>query len=136
MVEMGNHKSMFHPSTKSFRFSVLLFTSLLTFGTYFAYDIIGAIAPSLVERLTKYEVTNATLDSLMVLDFPYQVIDDLGRIKNQQIEGKGTRRSRRRRQKTPQGTRRRHRRRQGFHLLPTFFSQAKAGEQARRRRAQ
>lgn len=90
MVETGNQKRMFHPSTKVFRFSVLLFTSLLTFGTYFAYDIIGAIAPSLVERLTKYEVTNATLDSLMVLGFPYQVTEDLGKIKNQQIEGKET----------------------------------------------
>ena len=39
----------FHPSTRAYRFSVLAFASLLTFGSYFAYDIIGALAPSLVE---------------------------------------------------------------------------------------
>ncbi len=40
-----------HPANKAYRFTVLLFASLLTFGSYFAYDIIGAIAPSLVEDL-------------------------------------------------------------------------------------
>jgi len=40
-----------HPAKRSYRFTVLLFASLLTFGSYFAYDIIGAIAPSLVEDL-------------------------------------------------------------------------------------
>ncbi len=38
-------------STPGYRFTVLLFGSLLTFGSYFAYDIIGAIAPTLVESL-------------------------------------------------------------------------------------
>ncbi len=41
----------FHPATRLYRFTVLLFVSLLTFGSYFAYDIIGAIAPRLVEEL-------------------------------------------------------------------------------------
>lgn len=41
----------FHPAGRPYRFAVLLFGSLLTFGSYFAYDIIGAIAPSLVEEL-------------------------------------------------------------------------------------
>jgi MFS family permease len=41
----------FHPSRKPYRFTVLLFASLLTFGSYFAYDIIGAIAPSLIQDL-------------------------------------------------------------------------------------
>jgi MFS family permease len=40
-----------HPSTKAYRFTILAFISLLTFGSYFAYDIIGAVAPSLVEQL-------------------------------------------------------------------------------------
>ncbi len=40
-----------HPSTKAYRFTILIFISLLTFGSYFAYDIIGAVAPSLVEQL-------------------------------------------------------------------------------------
>ena len=43
--------SFFHPKRKAYRFTVLAFASLLTFGSYFAYDIIGAIAPSLVEEL-------------------------------------------------------------------------------------
>ena len=43
--------SPFHPSTKVYRFTILAFISLLTFGSYFAYDIIGAVAPSLVEQL-------------------------------------------------------------------------------------
>jgi MFS family permease len=41
----------FHPSTRTFRFSILFFISLLSFGSYFAYDIIGAVAPTLVEEL-------------------------------------------------------------------------------------
>jgi len=43
--------SFFYPTTKLYRFTILLFVSLLTFGSYFAYDIIGAIAPRLVEEL-------------------------------------------------------------------------------------
>jgi MFS family permease len=42
---------MFDPATKLYRFTVLLFASLLTFGSYFAYDIIGAIAPTLIQDL-------------------------------------------------------------------------------------
>ncbi|MFC1568957.1 MFS transporter [bacterium] len=41
----------FHPSTKAFRFTILFFISLLSFGSYFAYDIIGAVAPTLIEEL-------------------------------------------------------------------------------------
>lgn len=44
-------QGFWHPARRSYRFTVLLFASLLTFGSYFAYDIIGAIAPSLVEDL-------------------------------------------------------------------------------------
>jgi MFS family permease len=42
---------IFHPATRMYRFIVLIFVSLITFGSYFAYDIIGAIAPTLVEDL-------------------------------------------------------------------------------------
>ncbi len=41
----------FHPAGRPYRMLVLGFASLLTFGSYFAYDIIGALAPSLVEDL-------------------------------------------------------------------------------------
>lgn len=40
----------FDPSKRIFRFTILGFIALLTFGSYFAYDIIGAMAPSLVEE--------------------------------------------------------------------------------------
>ena len=45
--EMG----FFHPSTRFYRFTVLFFVSLLTYGSYFAYDSIGAIAPTLIKEL-------------------------------------------------------------------------------------
>ena len=44
-------KSFFNTSGKLYRFTILFFVSMLTFGSYFAYDIIGAIAPTLVEDL-------------------------------------------------------------------------------------
>ncbi len=43
--------SFFHPSTRLYRFTVLFFVSLLTYGSYFAYDSIGAIAPTLIKEL-------------------------------------------------------------------------------------
>ena len=33
----------FHPAGRRYRFVVLLFVSLLTYGSYFAYDSVGAI---------------------------------------------------------------------------------------------
>ncbi len=48
---MTDSVSRLHPASKAFRFILLIFISLLTFGTYFAYDIIGAVAPTLVEAL-------------------------------------------------------------------------------------
>ncbi len=41
----------FHPSTGRYRFTILLFICLLTFGSYFAYDSIGALAPTLIKEL-------------------------------------------------------------------------------------
>ena len=41
----------FHPASRPYRFIVLFFVSLLTFGSYFAYDSIGAIAPTLADKL-------------------------------------------------------------------------------------
>ena len=42
---------LFHPSRALYRFSILIFIALLSFGSYFAYDIVGAIAPTLIEEL-------------------------------------------------------------------------------------
>ncbi len=39
----------FHPSRRPYRFTVLLFVGLLPFGSYFAYDSIGAMAPTLMQ---------------------------------------------------------------------------------------
>jgi MFS family permease len=39
------------PRHRSYRFAVLFFVALLTFGSYFAYDSVGAIAPTLVTAL-------------------------------------------------------------------------------------
>ncbi|MCJ7681584.1 MAG: MFS transporter, partial [Candidatus Aminicenantes bacterium] len=49
--ETGEKKSLFHPARPFYRFSLLIFIASLTFGSYFAYDIVGAISPSLVEEL-------------------------------------------------------------------------------------
>jgi len=43
--------SFFHPGTKKYRYTLLLFVSLLTFGSYFAYDSIGAIENILIKAL-------------------------------------------------------------------------------------
>jgi len=43
--------SYLHPAGKPYRFLVLIIASILPFGSYFAYDVIGAVAPSLVEEL-------------------------------------------------------------------------------------
>jgi MFS family permease len=43
--------SIFHPSKAFYRFTTLIFISLIAFGSYFAYDSIGAISASLVEAL-------------------------------------------------------------------------------------
>ncbi len=47
----ADHRSWFDPRTRLYRFTILFFVSLLTFGSYFAYDSIGAIAPELIKVL-------------------------------------------------------------------------------------
>lgn len=41
----------FHPAAKSFRFTILIFVSMLTLGTYFAYDMIAAISGDIMETM-------------------------------------------------------------------------------------
>ncbi len=43
--------TIINTATKGYRFFILIFISLIHLGSYFAYDIIGAIAPTLVEEL-------------------------------------------------------------------------------------
>jgi MFS family permease len=46
---MQTEAGWFHPSRGAYRYTVLLFVSLLAFGSYFAYDSIGAMAPTLMK---------------------------------------------------------------------------------------
>lgn len=48
---MTSEVGLFHPSRRLYRFTILLFVSLLTYGSYFAYDSLGAIAPTLLKVL-------------------------------------------------------------------------------------
>lgn len=47
----ADRPSFFHPSTKLYRFTLLIFVSLIPFGTLFSFDIFGAIAPTLVKEM-------------------------------------------------------------------------------------
>jgi MFS family permease len=51
MAEEIEKIGLFHPMRASYRFTVLIFAAFLSFGSYFAYDIVGAIAPDLVKEL-------------------------------------------------------------------------------------
>lgn len=74
----------FHPTRPIYRFANLLFISSLTFGSYFAYDIIGAIAPSLIEQLDASRATVGAFNTMysvaaiLVLLFAGVLIDRLG----------------------------------------------------------
>jgi adenine phosphoribosyltransferase len=74
----------FHPTRPAYRFVNLLFISSLSFGSYFAYDIIGAIAPSLIEQLDASRATVGAFNTMysvaaiLVLLFAGVLIDRLG----------------------------------------------------------
>lgn len=51
MTAIDQPLGFFHPSRALYRFTNLLFIASLSFGSYFAYDIVSAIAPTLVEEL-------------------------------------------------------------------------------------
>ncbi len=48
---MTTAPGFFHPAGRPYRFTILFFVSLLTYGSYFAYDSLGAIAPTLLRVL-------------------------------------------------------------------------------------
>ncbi len=80
----GEKAGFLHPSRAFYRFTNLLFISSLSFGSYFAYDIIGAIAPSLVEELQASRATVGTFNTMysiaavVVVLFGGILIDKLG----------------------------------------------------------
>ena len=47
----GPEAGFLNPANRPYRFIVLIFVSVLTFGSYFAYDSVGAIAPMLIDAL-------------------------------------------------------------------------------------
>jgi MFS family permease len=51
MNDTSRNVPVLHPSTRLYRYTILLFASLLTFGSYFAYDSIGAIENILIKAL-------------------------------------------------------------------------------------
>lgn len=56
--------SIFDPAAKFYRFTVLAFVALLTLGSYFAYDIIAAIADSLMKSMGATESQVGTMYSM------------------------------------------------------------------------
>lgn len=74
----------FHPSTRLYRFTTLVFISLLTFGSYFAYDSIGALASTLIKELHLGRETIGSLYSayslaaIAIVFFGGMLIDRLG----------------------------------------------------------
>ncbi len=80
----GGQPGAFHPSTRRYRFLLLLFVSLLTFGSYFAYDSIGALAPTLIKDLNLGRETIGSLYSayslaaIAIVFFGGMLIDRLG----------------------------------------------------------
>jgi MFS family permease len=50
-IEAPEPMGFFHPSRRTYRFTILMFISLLVLGSYFAYDSIGALAPTLIDAL-------------------------------------------------------------------------------------
>ena len=74
----------FAPAGRSYRFVLLFFVSLLTFGSYFAYDSIGALAPTLIQELHLDRETIGSLYSayslaaIFIVFFGGMLIDRLG----------------------------------------------------------
>lgn len=61
MMKQDQEKvGIFHPTSKFYRFLMLAFIASLSFGCYFAYDIVSAIAPSLIEELQAARQTVGT----------------------------------------------------------------------------
>lgn len=58
---------LFHPAGRFYRFLMLVFIASLSFGCYFAYDIVSAIAPSLIEELKAARQTVGTFFTMYSL---------------------------------------------------------------------
>lgn len=76
--------STFYPSKRLYRFTMLLFISLIIFGSYFAYDSIGAIENILIKELNMEQGTIGSLytaysmAAIFIVFFGGMLIDKLG----------------------------------------------------------
>jgi MFS family permease len=83
-AEIAPRTGFLHPSRPIFRFVNLVFIASLSFGSYFAYDIIGAIAPSLIAELKAARAPVGTMNTMysfaaiLVVLFGGMLIDRLG----------------------------------------------------------
>ena len=74
----------FHPSKRPYRFTILMFISLLLLGSYFAYDSIGALAPTLIDALHLDRTTIGNLytaysvAAILIVFFGGMLYDKLG----------------------------------------------------------
>jgi MFS family permease len=74
----------FHPSTRLYRFTILIFISLLVLGSYFAYDSIGALENTLMAELHLDRSTIGTLytaysvAAIFIVFFGGMLYDKLG----------------------------------------------------------
>ena len=81
---VANSIGFFHPSGRPFRFTILMFISLLVLGSYFAYDSIGALAPRLIEALDLNRSTIGNLytaysvAAILIVFFGGMLYDKLG----------------------------------------------------------
>ncbi len=91
MIDSQPAAGAFHPSTRFYRFTMLFFVSMLPFGSYFAYDSIGAIENILMKALNMRPSTIASLYSaysiaaIVIVFFSGILIDKLGTRKGSMI---------------------------------------------------
>src|SRR5215472_17256740 len=69
-----NSASVFHPSTRAYRFTILAFASLMAFGTYFAYDSVGAIEDELIRYFHTDRAAIGTMYSMYSLAAVFAVL--------------------------------------------------------------
>jgi MFS family permease len=69
-----NNASVFHPSTRAYRFTILAFASLMAFGSYFAYDSVGAIEDELIRQFHTDRAAIGTMYSMYSLAAVFAVL--------------------------------------------------------------
>ena len=83
-LETAESMGFFHPSRRPYRFTILMFISLLVLGSYFAYDSIGALAPTLIDALHLDRTTIGNLytaysvAAILIVFFGGMLYDKLG----------------------------------------------------------